>query len=271
MANAEAAAPLAFTSLPVDLLCSVTEELDLRSLARLAAACATCHAVAHEELRDAWLNVVQRSCHGKCYLHLLQTRATSAWETETFQGCSRNLRSLLLGDLTAVTSVGDNAFRDCSSLCRCVLPTGLVTIGGGAFNRCTSLAELTLPATLTSIGESAFYGCSSLTSLTFPASLVAIDVYAFSKCSALTNVDFSAVTDASIGRCAFLGCERLAKLTLPTALSRIDEYAFAHCSALVEFTLPTTLISIGTCAFADGTALPARILASPPGARGHSP
>ena len=33
---------------------------------------------------------------------------------------------------------------------------------------------------------------------------------------------------------------------------------------LVELTLPTTLISIGTCAFADGTALPARILAFPP-------
>ena len=264
MAKAEAAVPLAFTSLPVDLLCSVTEQLDVRSLARFAAACTACHAVAHKELRDAWLNVVQRSCHGKRYLHLLQTRATSAWETETFKGCSRNLKSLLLSDLIAVTFVGHNAFRDCSALCRCVLPTGLVTIGGGAFNRCTSLAELTLPATLTSIGESAFYGCSSLTSLTFPASLVAIDVYAFSKCSALTDVDFSAVTDASIGRCAFLGCERLAKLTLPTALSRIDEYAFAHCSALVEFTLPTTLISIGTCAFADGTALPARILASPP-------
>ena len=264
MANAEAAAPLAFTSLPVDLLCSVTEELDLRSLARLAAACATCHAVAHEELRDAWLNVLKRCLSGKSALHLLQLRATSVWETETFQGCSPNLRSLLLGDLTAVTSVGDNAFRDCSSLCRCVLPTGLVTIGRGAFGRCTSLAELTLPATLASIGDSAFCGCSSLTSLAFPASLVATELYAFCKCSALTNVDFSAVSDASIGRCAFLGCERLAKLTLPTALSRIDEYAFAHCSALVEFTLPTTLISIGTCAFADGTALPARILASPP-------
>ena len=95
--------PLAFTSLPVDLLCSVTEQLDVQSLARFAAACSACLAVAHKELRDAWLNVVQRSCHGKRYLHLLQSRATSAWETETFKGCSRNLKSLLLGDLTAVT------------------------------------------------------------------------------------------------------------------------------------------------------------------------
>ena len=259
--------PLAFTSLPVDLLCSVTEQLDVRSLARFAAACSACHAVAHKELRDAWLNVVKRCLSGKRFLHLLQIRAKSAWETETFKGNSRNLKSLLLGDLTAVTFVGHNAFRDCSALCRCVLPTGLVTIGGGAFNRCTSLAELTLPTTLTSIGESAFYGCSSLTSLTFPASLVAIDVYAFSKCSALTNVDFSAVTDASIGRCAFLGCERLAKLTLPTALSRIDEYAFAHCSALVELTLPAALNHIDQFAFEKCTSLTTLIFPAAPMAR----
>ena len=254
---------LAFASLPVDVLCSVTENLDVQSLARFAAACSACRAVAHGPLRHALLEVLKRCLRGQPWD---PDDAASAGKTETFRGCTKIWRSksLLLGHLTDVTFVGSYAFRDCRSLSRCVLPSGLVTIGTNAFERCTSLAKLTLPTTLTSIGESAFRGCYSLTSLTFPASLVAIDLYAFSKCSALTNVDFSAVTDASIGRCAFLGCERLAKLTLPTALSRIDEYAFAHCSALVELTLPTTLISIGTCAFADCTALPARIL--PPAA-----
>ena len=58
---------------------------------------------------------------------------TSAWETETFKGCGKNLKLLLLGNLTGVTSVGDNAFRDWSSLSKCVLPSGLVTIGTSAF------------------------------------------------------------------------------------------------------------------------------------------
>ena len=190
--------PLAFASLPADVLCSVTENLDVQSLARFAAACSACRAVAHGPLRHALLQVLKRCLRGQPWD---PDDAASAGKTETFRGCSKiwASKSLLLGHLTDVTFVGSYAFRDCRSLSRCVLPSGLITIGTSAFARCTSLAKLTLPTTLTSIGESAFYGCSSLTSLTFPASLVAIDVYAFSKCSALTNVDFSAVTDASIG------------------------------------------------------------------------
>ena len=164
-----------FTSLPVDLLYSVAEKLDAHSLAIFAAACSACRAVAHEPLREALLKVLKRCLEGiHCLdegIHMLPTswdrdqpHVTSAWETETFKGCSKNLKSLLLGSdaFTDVTSVGSYAFIDCRSLSRCVLPSGLVIIGTGAFERCTSLAELTLPATLTNIDEAAFSGCSSL-------------------------------------------------------------------------------------------------------------
>ena len=187
VANAEAEEPPVFTSLPVDLLYSVAEKLDAHSLAIFAAACSACRAVAHEPLREALLEVLKRCLEGiHCLdegIHMLPTswdrdqpHVTSAWETETFKGCSKNLKSLLLGSdaFTDVTSVGSYAFIDCRSLSRCVLPSGLVIIGTGAFERCTSLAELTLPATLTSIGDNAFYGCSALTSLTFPTSLTTL-------------------------------------------------------------------------------------------------
>ena len=257
-----------FTSLPVDLLYSVAEKLDAHSLAIFAAACSACRAVAHEPLREALLKVLKRCLKGiHCLdegIHMLPTswdrdqpHVTSAWETETFKGCSKNLKSLLLGSdaFTDVTSVGSYAFIDCRSLSRCVLPSGLVIIGTGAFERCTSLAELTLPATLTSIGNYALSGCSALTSLTFPASLTTIGLRAFDGCSSITNVDFSAVTDANIGQAVFNRCERLVKLTLPAALSRIDERTFSGCPALVELTLPTALTSIGTRAFSDCTSL----------------
>ena len=255
--TAEAEEPLAFASLPVDLLCSVAEELDVQSLASFAAASSACRAVAHEPLREALLKVLKRCLRGVRNLPPNPNRPqlTSAWETETFKGCGKNLKLLLLGNLTGVTSVGDNAFRDCSSLSKCVLPSGLVTIGTSAFELCTSLAELTLPATLTSIGDRAFSGCSSLTSLTFPASVVTIGHGAFFDCSSLTIVDFSAATDANIGRFAFVGCERLVKLTLPAALSKINNGTFSRCSALVELTLPITVTSIGTDAFDQCTSL----------------
>ena len=157
LGNAEAEEPPAFDSLPADLLCSVAEKLDTQSLASFAAACSACRAVAHEPLGEALLQVLKRCLSGVRIQPWSPDRPhfTSAWETETFKGCGKNLKLLLLGNLTGVTSVGDNAFRDCSSLSKCVLPSGLVIIGTGAFERCTSLAELTLPATLTSIGESA--------------------------------------------------------------------------------------------------------------------
>ena len=255
--GAEAEDPSAFASLPVDLLCSVAEELDAQSLAIFAAACSACRAVAHEPLGDALLQVLKRCLSGVRIQPWSPDRPhfTSAWETETFKGCGKNLKLLLLGNLTGVTSVGDNAFRDCSSLSKCVLPSGLVTIGTNAFELCTSLTELTLPATLTSIGDRAFAGCSSLTSLTFPASVVTIGHGAFFDCSSLTIVDFSAATDANIGRFAFVGCERLVKLTLPAALSRINNGTFSRCSALVELTLPITVTSIGTDAFDQCTSL----------------
>ena len=268
VANAEAEEPPVFTSLPVDLLYSVAEKLDAHSLAIFAAACSACRAVAHEPLREALLEVLKRCLEGiHCLdegIHMLPTswdrdqpHVTSAWETETFKGCSKNLKSLLLGSdaFTDVTSVGSYAFIDCRSLSRCVLPSGLVIIGTGAFERCTSLAELTLPATLTSIGNYALSGCSALTSLTFPASLTTIGLRAFDGCSSLTNVDFSAVTDANIGQAVFNRCERLVKLTLPAALSTINAFTFSGCSALVELTLPTALTSIGTRAFSDCTSL----------------
>ena len=271
--------PLAFASLPVDVLCSVTENLDVQSLARFAAACSACRAVAHGPLRHALLKVLKRCLRGKPWdpdqpYYRYGDGAASAWETETFKGCSKIWASklLLLGHLTDVTFVGSYAFRDCRSLTRCVLPSGLVTIGTSAFARCTSLAKLTLPATLTSIGDDAFRGCYKLTSLTFPTSLVTIgddafrDCYAlasvkfpaslvtiglgaFAHCSSLTSVDFSAVTDADIGHSAFHDCKRLVNVTLPAALSRIDDSTFSGCSALVELTLPTTLTSIGEMAF----------------------
>ncbi len=43
------------------------------------------------------------------------------------------------------------------------MPAGLTSIGEGAFRGCSSMTTIELPAGLRSIGEGAFDGCSSLT------------------------------------------------------------------------------------------------------------
>ena len=64
VASAEAEEPLVFASLPIDLLYSVTEELDLQSVESLAAACSAFHAVAQSGLREALLAVMKRCLRG---------------------------------------------------------------------------------------------------------------------------------------------------------------------------------------------------------------
>ena len=57
----------------------------------------------------------------------------------------------------SVTSIGEHAFHNCSSLKSITLPEGVKSIGEYAFGGCSCLASITLPESVTSIGHRAFY------------------------------------------------------------------------------------------------------------------
>ena len=67
----------------------------------------------------------------------------------------------------SVTSIGHQAFRDCSSLTSITIPDGVTSIGHNTFRGCSSLTSITIGDSVTSIGEHAFDICSSLTAVTF--------------------------------------------------------------------------------------------------------
>ena len=56
----------------------------------------------------------------------------------------------------SVTSIGEEAFRNCSSLSSVTIPNSVTSIGGWAFDGCSSLTSLTLPNSLTTIGSCVF-------------------------------------------------------------------------------------------------------------------
>ena len=60
------------------------------------------------------------------------------------------------GTTYSVTSIGDYAFADCSSLTSLTIPNSITSIGYSAFSSCSSLTSITIPNSVTSIGDYAF-------------------------------------------------------------------------------------------------------------------
>lgn len=61
-----------------------------------------------------------------------------------------------------VTSIADNAFRECRCLETVHIPSGVTEIGSTAFCNCSSLREIEIPSSVNYIGEGAFSGCDAL-------------------------------------------------------------------------------------------------------------
>ncbi len=132
-----------------------------------------------------------------------------------------------------VTSIGGEAFKDCTSLTSITIPDGVTEIGMGAFYNCTSLTSVTIPDSVTEIGWYAFEDCTSLTSVTIPDGVTSIGGSTFSGCTSLTSITIpDSVTE--IGANAFLGCTSLASITIPNSVTYIDKEVFYGCTSLAE-------------------------------------
>ena len=163
------------------------------------------------------------------------------------------------GTTYSVTSIGWDAFWECSNLTSVTIPNSVTSIGYWAFWNCSSLTSVTIGNSVTSIGDWAFNGCRSLTSVTIPNSVTSIGGGAFADCSALTSIIIpNSVT--SIGSSAFAGCSSLTSITIPNSVTSIENGAFSDCSALTSITIPNSVTSIGEVAFANCTSLTSIII-----------
>ena len=175
-----------------------------------------------------------------------------------------------------VTSIGDNAFKDCQylSIKEIDLPKGLKSIGESAFAGFTSIMGISGFSfdQLTTIGKSAFAGCTSLQYwgsmmdyLELPGNLTTIGESVFEGCTSIKYVrveyDFyegpSTIQLETIGKSAFAGCTSLRGLDLPDSLKTIGKSAFSGCTSLDDrdLNLPAGLTTIGDSAFSGCTSL----------------
>ena len=178
-----------------------------------------------------------------------------------------------------VTTIGDGAFMDCTSLTTVTLPYFIARIGNSAFENCTALATFTTmdgadskTAALRTIGDRAFFGSTSLNNVDVNTTkgVNTIGVSAFENCGQLATINLSGVTrfvegvfrnakalksvtmsaNASIyvGQEAFRNCVTLSDIT--ARIAAVEDGAFRNCISLRAITFVSSGIEyIGSNAF----------------------
>lgn len=130
-----------------------------------------------------------------------------------------------------VVSIGDSAFKDCTTLESVLFWADIETIGDYAFSGCTALKEISIPFETTLIGSHAFEGCTALEDLTIWGS-PSISEYAFAGCTSITDVSISMGTKI-VAAHAFDGCINLTSATIWDDDTIIEKDAFANCPKLI--------------------------------------
>ena len=161
----------------------------------------------------------------------------------------------------SVTSIGDSAFEDCTSLQSITIPNSVIIINDYAFYCCTSLQSITIPSSATSIGVGICARCSQLKQINVDegnANYTSIEgnlytkdgkklvQYAIGKKAPSFTIP-SSVT--SVGRSAFSGCASLQSITIPNSVTSIDDYAFANCTSLTSVTISNLEVKVGRDSF----------------------
>lgn len=130
----------------------------------------------------------------------------------------------------------------------------ITKIGDEAFKNNTSLKSVILPNTITSIDAYAFAGCTAIENFFQSENLQTIGAYAFSHCESLDIFDFP-LTLTSIGDHAFQYCYSLQGVNLPTGITIIREQTFSICTSISSFHIPSSITTIETGALSGSSIL----------------
>lgn len=162
-----------------------------------------------------------------------------------------NIESVVI---SGAVDVPRDMFGKCTELKKVTLKNGVRSIGEDAFRDCSSLESVIFENTvLEKISDGAFWGCSALSSIALPDSVTEIERNAFFE-TGLRNIQLPEKLTL-IGGGAFCNCKNLKQVQLPPQLKELGEGAFFNCENLAQIQLPSQLNKLGGDAFRDCTSL----------------
>ena len=163
-------------------------------------------------------------------------------------------------DTCHVTGVKDKTVSEI------IIPDYITSIGENAFQNCSKLTSITIPDNVTSIGEMAFYDCNKLVEVINNSNLNIVKgsydngrvaYYALNvKKDGITDIVNKGgylfyTSDNDNYLLGYVGSDTA--LTLPNDYSgqeyQVYKYAFRGCEDLTNITLSDNVTSIGDCAF----------------------
>lgn len=149
------------------------------------------------------------------------------------------------GKSYSVTEVGDNAFRNCSSLQQVTLGDKVMAIGSRAFLGCSNLKSIIIVPSVTRIRDYAFADCSQLRQVTINTfAPLKLGTGAFLRCTSLTTVEWLSCNRleglggmTELGTMAFSGCVALEHMLLPGNLQQLGNSIFDGCTSMRSLTV----------------------------------
>ena len=193
--------------------------------------------------------------------------------------------------MPAGVAMARGCFQDCAELVAITLPSDIAKLEGNTFQNCVKLQSITIPGTVAELTTSLFNNCPALEEMVLEdgekplvlqaASFGTSYIKRLTVNRALSEGSYTAMDqkpwrgNANIeevtigGSCVelpsnyFENASNLTKVTLPETLTTISSLAFANC-ALTEVNIPASVRSIGNMAFANNQLTGALTLAEGP-------
>ena len=159
----------------------------------------------------------------------------------------------------SVTSIGYNAFYNCSKLTSVTIPEGVTTIGDYTFYNCSQLTNIEIPNSVTSMGYGVFQDCTSLTNVTIGSGVTNILNNIFNGCNKLESINVSEENKTYSGVDGIL-CNKeqteiicipiaIKEVNIPDTIIEIENGMFDSCRSLTSVTIGRGVADIGNIAF----------------------